>query len=241
LAVQYDAYAPCADFLTKDDLIMRVIILIITARVSRFVAIGALLLPFTAQLHASLPYDPFGRESVTLHDGADGVAGKWSDELARIAIDQEAVKACTRETLSDCHAVLKLFAIVEEARDYRGRALFGHINRAINLSLRPSPGAWLSPLEVLTLGTGDCKDYALAKYFTLRQAGISPERLRLVIVHNKRRGEDHMVVAAYEGHGWLILDNRTMALVTDVEASAIYLPLFVLDDTGTRRYVRPAS
>jgi hypothetical protein len=79
--------------------------------------------------------------------------------------------------------VLKLIVIVEEARGYRGRALFGHINRAINLVLRPTPGAWLSPLDVLRLGAGDCKDYALAKYFALRQADISPERLRLVIVH----------------------------------------------------------
>ena len=103
--------------------------------------------------------------------------------------------------MSDCRAALKLIAIVEEARGYRGRALFGHINRAINLLLRPTPGAWLSPLDVLRLGAGDCKDYALAKYFTLRQADISPERLRLVIVHNKRSGEDHMVVAADEGGG----------------------------------------
>ena len=50
-----------------------------------------------------------------------------------------------------------------------------------------------------------------------------------------------MVVAIYEGGGWLILDNRTMALVTDVDASAVYLPLFVLDDTGARRYILPAS
>ena len=220
---------------------MRVIVLIITARASCVVAIGALLLALTADSRASLPHDPFGGASVLLHDGANGVAAKWRDELARIAIDQEAVKACSGDTLSDCRAVLKLVAIVEEARGYRGRALFGHINRAINLLLRPTPGAWLSPLDVLRLEAGDCKDYALAKYFALRQAGVRSERLRLVIVHNKRRAEDHMVVAIYEDGGWLILDNRTMALVTDVDASAVYLPLFVLDDTGARRYILPAS
>jgi predicted transglutaminase-like cysteine proteinase len=221
--------------------IMRVKVLIISARASGVVAIGALLLAFTADLRASLPHDPFGGDSVLLYDGATDIATKWHTELARMAIDQEAVKACAEEALSDCSGVLKLIAIVEEARGYRGRALFGHINRAINLLLRPTPGAWLSPLDVLRLGTGDCKDYALAKYFALRQAGISPERLRLVIVHNKRRAEDHMLVAVDEGGGWLILDNRTMALVTDVEASVVYLPLFVLDDTGARRYVLPAS
>ena len=36
------------------------------------------------------------------------------------------------------------------------------------------------------------------------------DRLRLVIVHNKQRAQDHMVVAAYQDSGWLILDNRTM-------------------------------
>jgi hypothetical protein len=163
--------------------IMRVKVLIITARASGVVAIGALLLAFTADLRASLPHDPFGGDSVLLYDGATDIATKWHTELARMAIDQEAVKACAEEALSDCSGVLKLIAIVEEARGYRGRALFGHINRAINLLLRPTPGAWLSPLDVLRLGTGDCKDYALAKYFALRQAGISPERLRLVIVH----------------------------------------------------------
>jgi predicted transglutaminase-like cysteine proteinase len=91
------------------------------------------------------------------------------------------------------------------------------------------------------LGDGDCKGYALAKYFALRQAGVSPERLRLLIVRNKRRAEDHMVVAAYEAGGWLILDNRTMALVTDADASAVYSPIFVLDDTGTRRHILSAS
>ena len=67
------------------------------------------------------------------------------------------------------------------------------------------------------------------------------DRLRLVIVHNKQRAQDHMVVAAYQDSGWLILDNRTMALITDVDASSVYLPLFVLDDTGTRRYVLSAT
>jgi len=219
---------------------MHVSIPYITARASCVVAIGALLLALTADLRASLPHDPFGGDSVLLHDGANGVAANWRDELRLIAIDEEAVKACAADALSDCPAARKLRAIVEEARGYRDRAVFGHINRTINLLLRPTPGAWLSPLDVLKIGAGDCKDYALAKYFALRQAGISPTRLRLVIVHDKRRGEDHMVVAADEGGGWLILDNHTMALVTDVDASVVYRPLFVLDDTGARRYILQA-
>ena len=207
------------------------------------VAIGAVLLGFTIDVRAALPHDPFGGDSVLLHEDNNGVAATWRDELARIAIDQETVKACNGDALSDCHAALKLIAIVEEARGYYGRAKLGHINRAINLLLRPTPGAWLSPLDVLRLGTGDCKDYALAKYFALRQAGVEPDRLRLVIVHNKRHAQDHMVVAAYQDSGWLILDNRTMALATDVDASSVYLPLLcstirVRADTSFQRHRR---
>jgi hypothetical protein len=209
--------------------------------VSGVVAVGVLLLGFTVDLRASLQRDPFGGDSVLLHEDDNSVAAIWRDELARIAIDQETVKACNGGALSDCHAALKLIAIVEEARGYYGRAKLGHINRAINLLLRPTPGAWLSPLDVLRLGIGDCKDYALAKYFALRQAGVGPDHLRLVIVQSKRHAQDHMVVAVYQDGGWLILDNRTMALATDVDAASVYLPLFVLDDTGTRRYVLSAT
>ena len=220
---------------------VRAVIAIMNAGGRGIFAICALLLAFTADLRASLPRDPFGAASVDQRNTFDGIAGIWHDELTRIAMDQEAVAACTGDPLPDCSAALKLIAIVEEARPYHGRTLLGHINRSINLLLRPTPGGWLSPLDVLRLGDGDCKDYAIAKYFALRQAGVEPEQLRLVIVHNKRRAEDHMVVAAYEAGSWLILDNRTMMLITDVDASAIYLPLFVLDETGTRRYNLPAG
>jgi predicted transglutaminase-like cysteine proteinase len=199
------------------------------------VGLIALLLGFSIDGSATVQ-DPFGGESVLLRADQNGVASLWHDELARIAVDQVRTKACSEDDLSDCNTARKLLAIVKEAGGYTGRAKLGYINRAINLFLRPTPGAWLSPLEVLRIGGGDCKDYSLAKYFALRQAGLAPDRLRLVIVHNKRRAQDHMVVAALQGSGWLILDNQTMAIVPDGEASSIYRPLFVLDDTGARQY-----
>jgi predicted transglutaminase-like cysteine proteinase len=216
---------------TQRSLIMRCIDLIVCS----VLAIGSPLLGFSISGHAAVQ-DPFGGDSVLLRTDENGVASLWHDELARIAFDRERVETCSEVDSPDCLAAQKLLAIVEEANGYAGRAKLGHINRAINLLLRPMPGAWLSPLDVLRVGAGDCKDYSLAKYFALRQAGVAPDRLRLVIVHNKRRAQDHMVVAALQGSGWLILDNQTMAIVPDGEASSIYRPLFVLDDTGARQY-----
>ena len=83
---------------------------------------------------------------------------------------------------------------------------------------------------------GDCKAYSIAKYAAIRAAGISPDQVRLVIVHIRSRGEDHMVAAVYQDKEWLILDNLTLLLVRDSEKKD-YEPTAVLDYQGVRRYL----
>ena len=62
---------------------------------------------------------------------------------------------------------------------------------------------WASPLEALQQGSGDCEDFAIAKYFTLVAMGLPPERLRLVYVRVALGDADgdtvqpHMVLAYY--------------------------------------------
>ena len=43
-----------------------------------------------------------------------------------------------------------------------------------------SADVWLTPLETLALGCGDCEDLAIAKYFVLLAAGSPPSALRLL-------------------------------------------------------------
>lgn len=63
---------------------------------------------------------------------------------------------------------------------------------------------WASPLETLGHGRGDCEDWAIAKYISLRQLGISDDKLRLIYVRariggpNSRLSEAHMVLGYYE-------------------------------------------
>jgi predicted transglutaminase-like cysteine proteinase len=141
-------------------------------------------------------------------------------------------------------AALQFLAIVDTARAREGRARLGEINRAINLAIRPMSDlaqygeidVWSSPLVTFTHGAGDCEDYAIAKFVALRQAGIAPEDLRIVIMRDTIRGEDHAVAAArLDGH-WLMLDNRRMAMVEDGDVRN-YRPLFVIDQSGVMRYV----
>ena len=94
---------------------------------------------------------------------------------------------------------------------------------------------WSSPLVTFTNGAGDCEDYAIAKFVALRQVGISPDDLRIVIMRDTIRAEDHAVAAVrLDGH-WLTLDNRRMAMVEDAYVRN-YRPLFVIDQHGVMQY-----
>lgn len=70
---------------------------------------------------------------------------------------------------------------------------------------------WTSPIELLNKGTGDCEDYALAKYFSLISLGIAPSKLRMVYVRADVGGAvlAHMVLAYYAQPNAdpMILDN----------------------------------
>jgi predicted transglutaminase-like cysteine proteinase len=202
---------------------------------SRLVVVAVALFGLTG-LQDPIARDPFGAATIAVDSGQ--LAALWRDERAQLVADHEAVAACLRDHVPDCAAMATLLEIVAEAKAHRGKALIAHINRAINLLIRPAPGAWVGALEVLTFADGDCKDYSIAKFFALHEAGVPPERVRLVIVRNRRRLEDHMVVAVYdEDEGaWVILDNASMVLATDTENAALYIPLFVLDKAGVRRY-----
>jgi len=56
---------------------------------------------------------------------------------------------------------------------------------------------WATPVEFLGTMGGDCEDFTIAKYFTLRELGISDEKLRLVYVKSLSLNQHHMVLAFY--------------------------------------------
>ncbi len=68
---------------------------------------------------------------------------------------------------------------------------------------------WATPLETLASNGGDCEDFSIAKYFTLLEMGIPPERMRLTYVKALRLNQAHMVLAYYPAPDAdpLVLDN----------------------------------
>jgi predicted transglutaminase-like cysteine proteinase len=186
--------------------------------------------------------EPFGLPASSL--AAGGLRDKWlgvqrrlDDEMVQIALCDGDRERCASP------AALKFLDIVDAARLREGRARLGEVNRAVNLAIRPindlaqhgQIDVWSTPLATLALGGGDCEDYAIAKLAALRWAGIAPDDLRIVVMHDTIHGEDHAVAAARLDGRWLVLDNRRMAMVED-SAVRNYRPTFVIDQHGVMRY-----
>jgi predicted transglutaminase-like cysteine proteinase len=83
---------------------------------------------------------------------------------------------------------------------------------------------WATPTEMLASFGGDCEDYSIGKYLSLKEIGIPIEKLRITYVRALKLGESHMVLAYYPTPDAdpLILDNlmgdiRPASQRTDLE------------------------
>ncbi|WP_069637703.1 transglutaminase-like cysteine peptidase [Campylobacter pinnipediorum] len=68
---------------------------------------------------------------------------------------------------------------------------------------------WATRMEFVGKGAGDCEDYVIAKYFTLKQLGIDTNKLYFTYVKAIKYNQAHMVLSYYETPKSipLILDN----------------------------------
>lgn len=187
--------------------------------------------------------EPFGLATTelsagSLHDKWLGLQRRLDDDMVQLTLCDGDRDGCVSP------AALRLLAIVDAARQREGRARLGETNRAINLAIRSmrdeaqygETDVWASPLASFIRGAGDCEDYAIAKFAALRLAGIAPDDLRVLIMRDAVRGEDHAVAAVRLDGRWLTLDNRRMAMIEDADIRN-YRPTFVMDRDGIRRYM----
>ncbi len=188
---------------------------------------------------------PFGLAAPPVAFG--GILAQWAGGEAQIRAGPEILARC-RGPAQACPKAAQIFLdIVTQGRARDGLARIGVINRAVNMAIEPMsdmaqwgvPDRWSPPLETFTSGRGDCEDYAIAKYVALTAAGVSAQDVKLVVVRNIAANEDHAVVAVRNDGDWIILDNRWLTLLKDVEMPNA-VPLFVLDDDGVWQLETPA-
>ena len=57
---------------------------------------------------------------------------------------------------------------------------------------------WATPWEFLGKDRGDCEDYVIAKYLTLKELGVDPKKMYFVYAVIKGRKVPHMVLGYYK-------------------------------------------
>lgn len=133
------------------------------------------------------------------------------------------------------------------ARDLREPAKLQRINDFINTNIAfeddrsvwDQSDYWATPLETLGKGRGDCEDFAIIKYVSLRRAGIANDKLRLIYVKATLKTPDgpiqvaHMVLAYYTTPGAepLLLDNLEPRILPATKRADLK-PIFSFNSAG---------
>ena len=96
---------------------------------------------------------------------------------------------------------------------------------------------WATPMELMARG-GDCEDYAIAKYFSLRKLGFSEDSLRINIVQDMNLGGImHSVLVVSVDGNELLLDNQ-ITQVRPISKIIHYKPIYAINEVGWWRTMR---
>jgi predicted transglutaminase-like cysteine proteinase len=87
---------------------------------------------------------------------------------------------------------------------------------------------WATPFEFFRR-SGDCEDYAIAKYRSLRLLGLPADQLRMVVVQDVIRDLPHAVLAVYLEDEVYILDNLTDAVLPQARVGH-YVPYYSVNE-----------
>lgn len=68
---------------------------------------------------------------------------------------------------------------------------------------------WATRLEFIGKDRGDCEDFVIAKYFTLKELGVSPQKMFMTYAKSLKYKTSHLVLTYYETPKSipLVLDN----------------------------------
>ena len=90
------------------------------------------------------------------------------------------------------------------------------------------PDYWATPFQFLTRD-GDCEDYAITKYFSLRSLGFSAGSLRIVVLQDLNLNTAHAILVVYLGSRALVLDNQ-VSTVVDAADIFHYQPIYSINE-----------
>lgn len=105
--------------------------------------------------------------------------------------------------------MLKLKNTTEEEKIKQVNDFFNKMRWTDDMSLWGQRDYWATRMEFIGKDAGDCEDFVIAKYFTLKQLGISTKKLYFTYVKAVDYNQAHMVLSYYKKPKTvpLVLDN----------------------------------
>lgn len=167
---------------------------------------------------------------------------KWTGMASRGAEQQKNPAAeCGRVPYFPC-SVKDWWRFVERERGKPVAELLGPVNDygnmfpytidQINWAMEDY---WETPYEFHAV-SGDCEDYAITKYYSLRAMGVPAEKMRIIIVQDfNLGGVIHAILGVYSGSQLMLLDNQIKQVVAARKVYH-YKPIYGINELGWWAY-----
>ena len=167
---------------------------------------------------------------------------KWRGALLRYSKERARERAgnCKSTLFNVCHyEELESFldGIRSDGRWTQLRAINHYMNTRRYITDPRNwgvPDYWATPGEFMER-FGDCEDYAIAKFLSLRRLGWSNDELRVAAVKDLNLNIGHAVlIVFFEGKAWL-LDNQIKQVI-ESRSVRHYRPIFSLNESSWWRH-----
>jgi predicted transglutaminase-like cysteine proteinase len=182
--------------------------------------------------------------SVEFRGRSLAVLPQWTRVLDKIKAEQAKYAACDNDPHACFPALAAWRAKIREVKTLDRKTQLLEINRFLNkwpyredLANYGVADYWASPLEFLR-NSGDCEDYAIIKYVTLKALGFDVDSLRIVVVQDTLRNVTHAVLAVYMDKDVLIMDSLFDGVLTQ-DHLTFYMPQYSINETTLWVHIMP--
>ncbi len=162
---------------------------------------------------------------------------QWTRILNKIEDEKKAMERCDVSVDACTSAEIVAWrAMIQGLRSQAPLDQLSEVNRFLNTwPEKPDDenyGAeeyWASPLEFIAR-SGDSEDFAIVKFFTLRELGFTNEQLRIVVAKDVLRNKVHSFLAVYHDGKIHILDSVSNSVLTQNDVK-YYVPFYSVNET----------
>ena len=160
---------------------------------------------------------------------------KWNDVLARYhAAEAKGFRKCRVSRVNRCQ-IQKWDAFLKEIASKPLREQLDAVNSYFNqLQYIIDPinygvkDYWATPIQFVNKN-GDCEDYAISKYISLRRLGMPVEDLRIVVLRDLNLKVAHAILVVYYKGQPLVLDNQ-ISQVISADRIHHYRPIYSINE-----------